>query len=202
MNPKEQFLNAIKNNDIDQMFTLWKNYKINPSFENNKSIILAFNNNYLKIVDSLWNHQNIKDTLHKDHFKLYTLQYNKDFYFNKFLEAIKNNDLINVSLLLKNKYVNPENFYNEAFNTAIKSVRFNLQQQKYKAFEIIKLLLSDSRVNPSENCNLNIKLIQHDAELVNLLWTNKKIKNTLKDDYPELYKTLIKQDIKNKIKEF
>ena len=81
----------------------------------------------------------------------------------KFYKTIKNNDINNVELLLKNEKINPSKDNNYAVQLA------------------------------SENGHIDI---------VNLLWQDQRVKDTLKVDDKELYNELIKNDIKEKIEVF
>ena len=82
----------------------------------------------------------------------------------KFYKAIKNNDINNVKLLLKDKRVNPSDYNNVSIIKASEKKYFNI---------------------------------------INILWKDKRVKTSLKEDCFELYEILIKKDkIKEKVEVF
>ena len=70
--------------------------------------------------------------------------------------------------------------------------------------DIVKTLLNNKTVDPTLNGNRAIieadMYLQNDV--VDVLWKDLRIKNTLEDDYSILYKKLKKQDIENTISHF
>ena len=68
----------------------------------------------------------------------------------------------------------------------------------------VKILLKNKKVDPSEYNNLAIRTAAYKGyfDIVNLLWNDKRVKNTLKKDNLPLYNQLIKEDIKNKVIKF
>lgn len=65
-------------------------------------------------------------------------------------------------------------------------------------------ILEDRTVNASFNANSPI-YYAHDknlTEIVDILWDQKSIKDSLLKDKPDLYRILIKKDIKEKISKF
>ena len=142
-------------------------------------------------------------------------------------DAMRNNNIKKVELLLKNKDVDPSINDNQAIIYA--------SSVGYIILDIIKLLLNDPRVDPSENNNQAIKaasengytnvvklLLQHPRvdpssnnnyainhaayqghfDVVKLLLKDERVKEKLQEDFIELYNDLIKKDAKNKIEEF
>ena len=69
---------------------------------------------------------------------------------------------------------------------------------------IIKLLLKYPEVNPSDNFNASIIAANSKGhkDIIQLLWADIRVKNTLKNHHMELYNELIIQDVKNKIRVF
>lgn len=106
----------------------------------------------------------------------------------------RNNDIKNIQLLLMNPKYNPSYESNCIIRMA----------SEYGGFHIIKLLLKDPRVDPSDCDNYAIQLAFKNrfVEIVNLLWTNECVKNTLKNHDLKLYQTLINNDTKQKLKTF
>ena len=109
----------------------------------------------------------------------------------KFEQTIENNDLVNFKILIKH----PDVLYKEAypFRTSVELGRFDM----------VKIFLSLG-LDPSSDRNSFISLayIHKRTDILELLWNDKRVKNTLKNDYKKLYNKLIKKDIKNKIIEF
>ena len=82
-----------------------------------------------------------------------------------------------------------EHFYSAIENNNIESVIF---------------LLKNENVISNHYMNNPIYLSNESGhyDIVQLLWNDKCVKNTLKIDKPNLYEQLIKQDINNKVREF
>ena len=135
----------------------------------------------------------------------------------QFLQAIENNDIKNVKLLLNHPKVNPSDKDNWAIryasieghydiiklllnNNRVNPAAINNWAIRYASIEghydIVKLLLNDHRVNPADLNNLAIiySSMGGHYHIVNLLWQNKRVKNSLKKDNKELYNQLIKKD--------
>lgn len=68
--------------------------------------------------------------------------------------------------------------------------------------DIVKLIPQD--INPSSRNNHSIisSYKNMNTNIVELLWKDQRVKNTLKNDDLSLYNKLIKEDITNKIKAF
>ena len=132
----------------------------------------------------------------------------------EFENAIHNNDVKIIELLLNNKEVNPSNKYNYAIGIASKNGYIN----------VVKLLLNDKRVNPSDKNNYAISTASENGhteifklllknkkndpsddynssiyfssqnghtEITNLLWKDQRVNSTLEKDNKELYNKLI-----------
>ena len=113
----------------------------------------------------------------------------------QFYEAIGNNDINNVELLLKNEKVNPSKDTNYSIRLASKN----------GFFDIVKLLLNDKKVNPTDrsNCPILFAYQRGHSNVVDLLWQDKRVKDTLKVDDIDLYNELIKKDqFKEKVEKF
>ena len=109
-------------------------------------------------------------------------------------EAIQQNDINKVKLLLNNTNFNP-----------IVEPSFNLVNASNSGFiDIIKLLLNDNRIDASQGNNWAIrssyKRKQYHSVLV--LWQDERVKKSLQNDDLKLYKELLKKDIKLKLSEF
>ena len=68
----------------------------------------------------------------------------------------------------------------------------------------IELLLNDKRIDPSNLNNFAIRFASENGqtEIVNLLWSNQRIKDTLQNDNLELYNHMITKETINKLDEF
>ena len=112
----------------------------------------------------------------------------------KFNNAIENNDIEIISILLNDKQIDPTMDKNWAIRYC----------SKYGYIDIVKLLLKDKRVSPSDHHNDAIDLASENGHIniIKLLWSCKSVKNTLNKNNLILYNQLIKQDIKNKISKF
>ena len=75
---------------------------------------------------------------------------------------------------------------------------------KNNNIENINFFLNNSRFNPAINRNNGIRMAADNElyNIVNLLWQDQRVKDTLKVDDKELYNELIKNDIKEKIEVF
>jgi hypothetical protein len=112
----------------------------------------------------------------------------------EFYQAIEDNNVKAVALLLKDQNVYPFANANSAIGYA-----------SYDGYlDIVELLLNDSRVNASDDCNYAIKSAYRNKEyeVVNLLLKNTAIQNTLKKYDLDFYNTLITLKIKNKVNKF
>jgi hypothetical protein len=142
----------------------------------------------------------------------------------EFEEGIKNNDANVIKSLLQTKeLIKPDNDYNWAIRESAKKGYVDLvklllndnrvnptEVQNYAIreasqnghYDIVNLLLSDNRVNPAANNNwaiLNAKNRPNNDDVVFLLWSDKRVKNTLKEDDEGLYNKLIIMKIKRNI---
>ena len=79
-----------------------------------------------------------------------------------------------------------------------------MKASRHGHINIVELLLNDSRVNPSDDENGAIEAASHEGrnEVIELLWQDKRVKNTLQRDCIDLYNKLMKQEVKNKVNEF
>ena len=140
--------------------------------------------------------------------------------------AIYYNNFNTVNLLLKDKFFNQFDRLNEEIIEAagqgyinivellLNDSRINITaDQKNRAiccasfngfYDIILLLLNEKNINPAYDNNYS-NLYAHTNkynDVVDLLWSYSKVKNTLQGDNIEVYNKLIKQDTKNKISKF
>jgi ankyrin repeat protein len=140
----------------------------------------------------------------------------------QFHQAIENNDIKNVKLLLNQPKVNPAYNNNSAIIYAsmegyydivellINDHRVNpaaddnsaiIYTSKEGHYHIVKLLLNHPKVDPADYNNWSIinAFSEGHYDIVNLLWQDQRVKNSLKKDHEELYNKLVKKD---KIKTF
>ena len=95
----------------------------------------------------------------------------------------ENNDIVELRILLNVFYVSIKN----------------------NNIENIIFFLNNSRFNPATNRNFGIRMAAENSfsNIVNILWNEQKVKDTLKNDDIDLYNELIKKDkIKNKVESF
>ena len=93
----------------------------------------------------------------------------------------------------------------------------NMQDEFEEAVEShninkIKLLMRDVRVDPTylDNCyvawiyyeKFNPDFIEIENEMLELFWSDRRVKSSLQKDRPEIYRELIKKDVNNKVSEF
>ena len=94
-----------------------------------------------------------------------------------------------VELLLKDKRVDA----NESIGYG-NAIRY-ASQSNY--IDIVKLLLRNN-IDPSKNDNIAI-IASNNNDIINLLWQDQRVKNTLEKNNFKLHNKLIKKDIQNKI---
>jgi hypothetical protein len=114
-----------------------------------------------------------------------------------------------VKLLLNDPRVDPSDYDNYAFRQSVKNTHIR----------IFKLLLNDPRVDPSDSNNNAIRLSFYDipeslfgykpnftykkkAYILNQLWKNKNVKNTIQNNQLKIYNQLIKKELQHKIDGF
>jgi hypothetical protein len=109
-------------------------------------------------------------------------------------QSAENGNLNIVEILLKDYRLDPAHAFN-------RTIKFAAQKGHY---DVVELLLKDKRVNPADYSNEAIKQCynKEHMDIVYLLWNDQRIKDTLQNDNQPLYKLLIQQDIKTKIKSF
>ena len=142
---------------------------------------------------------------------------------DKFINAIKNGHTDIVHQYIKSNGI--EEYYDFSIEIAarrgyIEIVNILLQQKstnpninnseplilatQYGHFETVKLLLNDPRVDPVGICNIPIKSasFNNDEKIIQLLWSDERIKNTLENDDLQLYNELIQRNFIKKIQSF
>jgi ankyrin repeat protein len=122
------------------------------------------------------------------------LEMNKECY-NEALQISARRGYIElVKLLLKQKETNINSDNSEALILAV----------QYDHFEVISLLLKEPLIDPVGICNIPIKsaYFNRNNKNLDLLWSHKKVKESLEKDDFQIYTELIKKDIIIKIKSF
>ena len=116
-------------------------------------------------------------------------------YNNLFRDSIFSNDITKIKELLENDEFKPSG---EFF---IQSLVVSCKKEH---IEIIKLLLLSGRVNPSDKNNLCIKMSRgyNNFNIIELLWSDQRVKDTLLNDSINLYNELVKIDINKKLTSF
>ncbi len=104
----------------------------------------------------------------------------------QFYHYITENNLEKVKLLLQDEKLDP--CYKNNF-----AIRYSTQNRN---LDMIKLLIKDKRIDPSANKNISIKdayYYKHN-NIVQCLWQDERVRNSLENDYKELYNKLIIKD--------
>ena len=128
MNKENQFYDAIKINNINEVKNLIRNHNIDPSNYNNKAIILANKQNYSDIVDYLWRYSNVTTSLRKYDQNLYHKLITKDEKFTLFIQLIKNRDVNALKKILQDNDINPSFNDNQAIRVATSLYSSNASQ--------------------------------------------------------------------------
>ena len=105
-----------------------------------------------------------------------------------FKKSIEDNNIVNIKLLLKDKEVDPSYDNNWAAIEIHKKAFFS---------KITTYPMAGNLSFPIETLIVNEDCINDDILL--LLWNDKRVKNTLKKDYFNLYNKLIKKDVIKKL---
>jgi hypothetical protein len=108
--------------------------------------------------------------------------------------AIKNGHTVILDLLLNDPRTNDQNQFNISFKKAVEAFSHN----------ILNSLFKNDNTNPSFDNNWAISYAYENnrEDIVKLLWTQDKVKSTLKEDNLKLYRQLIQPSVKEKIKSF
>ena len=143
---------------------------------------------------------------------------------DEFKKAIEENNLELVNSLLQEGRIDPEDNRNEALRIAAKYGYVDIVKLLFKVgvkaiysdncairiasfygnITLVEFLLKEPKVDPTDCVNESLSYAYKNGyiEIVELLWNDQRIKNTLKNDNMELYNTLMQQDVKNKVSEF
>jgi ankyrin repeat protein len=173
---------SVISNCIEKVKQFLSNTNNKPEYQNNVAIRMASENGHIEIVKLLLKDDRVDPT---------------SIYNQSLSNAAAKGHLDIVELLLNDSRVilnDPESPNNYAMKLAT--------QNKHN--HIVKLLHKDGRMNPAYCGNEAITVAnnQDNQELVDLFWSDKRVKDTLKEDRYDLYNKLIQKDIKNKIKNF
>jgi hypothetical protein len=156
--------------------------RVDPTVKKNFALSNAIQNGHFEVVKLLVNDKRVQDSLEKD-----TLS-------NALLSAIHKRKLNVFEHLLTHTEVNPSKNNNHSIILA----------SREGLIGFMELLLNDPRVNPSDDKNAAIHLAyynKHD-DCIALLWSDKRVRNTLLNDFPDIYNELIQKDIKEKLADF
>ena len=107
--------------------------------------------------------------------------------------CIENGFLKKIEKITNNPKFNKTS-YNSYFSGAI----------EFNQVGSVKILLESLKITPEnhENYFINKAFIEKKYDIVDLFWNDSRVRNTLKNDQPELYTYLFHKDLKNKINEF
>jgi hypothetical protein len=159
---------------VFEIKTILKNKNINPFIEKFWLIQECFNNEMFYILDLLLVHHQLNDK-----------------YTHKLLKySSANNNIYILQKLLENKNIDISFHNNYLIRNSV----------TLRHLEFTALLLKDPRIDPIKNNNsLIIETKYNDKAITELLWSDSRIKNTLKLHDLKLYNKLIKnKSIKNK----
>ena len=143
----------------------------------------------------------------------------------EFDSAIEKNDIEKFKLLIQDENVNPSCTHNYALrlssklgHTTIVKLLLNdkrvnyiddictafCRASEYGHIEVVKILLTNKGFTPAINCNEAIIKSYHNGydKVVQLLWQDVRIKNSLNEDDKELYGKLLKKDVQIKLGTF
>jgi hypothetical protein len=201
---------AVCNSSFDIVELLMKDGRCDPTAKVNRSLLSAasFGNvDILKLLlkDSRVTKKDVylellKKAIEKKQIDIVNFILNEEEY-NPF---IGKNDLIGVSIekgfdcavksLLLSKYFNP------SFNFDVHLFDFIVGEK----IELIKIVLKNKNIDLTRNENILINYADSNdmEEIVDLLFKNKKVKNTLMNNNIELYNKLNKKIISNKLGNF
>lgn len=171
-------LNAIIKNDIDKVKTL---LKLNKSFHFNQNLYYACEHNLSDIVNLLLK----QNKLNQQNINM-ALNIAAD---NGSFESFRN------ILTYNKKYTNLNlSNVNKALQVAIRNEYIN----------IIELILNDKQINPTayDNSAIRVAVDINNEKIIKILWNNKYIKNSLKNDNKYLYDKLYKLEFEKKMKRF
>jgi hypothetical protein len=118
----------------------------------------------------------------------------KNIYHDKFIKAIRDNDLDAIKTFIKFKKVK----VNQQKNS------FIIDAAAFGQVDIVSFLLQFDEVNLADDWNYAITLAdcEDHYEAIGLLWSDLRVKKTLKKDNFDLWSRLIKSDIKDKVNSF
>jgi ankyrin repeat protein len=153
----------------------------------NKSFIIAIHNNDIEQVKLLLKNKKINPS-YDNNLAIRT--------------ATMNGGVDLVKILIKDKRVDPSDY--DFFDSSIFGLSPIITSSILGHFDIVRLLLEDPRVDPSTqyNCAISSAAYSKQYNIVDLLWQDIKIKNTLINNDIVLYNKLKNKDITNKLIDF
>jgi hypothetical protein len=112
-----------------------------------------------------------------------------------FIKSIDIGDFSMVNIMINDKDINPSDRDQYSLISAVAC----------EYFDIIELLINDSRIDASYNENYAIKYANYyncEKRIIDLLWKNNKVREKLLLNDNDLYVSLLKNEVKNKIEGF
>ena len=223
MTKLEKYAEAVVKNDIESVRWFLKDDTIEHSYNKGRAAKKAAENGHLELLKLLidsgkvdyydfdWT---IKTACLNGHFDIVKLLFD-DPKINIYAEdhwAIKmatSNGHFDIIKLLLTKYTVPKIIKSDIF----------AYSAFYGHFHIFKYLINKYTLDPSQNENSAIietfhryiksnesqkieELKIHHKEIIESLWNDKRVKNTLNKDNKEVYKILMQKDIKKKASNF
>ena len=180
MNIYNEFIKAIKSENVDaiKFFLNFKNF--NPTYECNYAIRLAaFLGNNQSLI-TLLNDQRI-DPSDVDNFAV--------------IEAIKQENTETLQILLNDYRIKKEKINNELL------IKLALDS---KNLSIIKVLINHEKTNPITKALIDLIIFDYKSKknIISILFNNKIIYDYFKNNHPNHYKTIFKIIIQRKVNEF
>jgi ankyrin repeat protein len=177
MTKEEELTIYIVENDIENVKILLNDKNIIPS---KNSIRYSSENGYIEILKLLLKNKNINPSSGGNMALLCAAKYGHA-------------DIVEV--LLKDPRIDPNKDFG---NWSIIEAASNGHHK------VIEVLLKDPRTDPTHSNNISIRK-SHTSNFIETylaLWKDKRVRNTLEKDLPDLYNELIEDEIKNKLNKF
>jgi hypothetical protein len=173
------FVYVTSYNQVEIIKILLNDSRFDPSISNNISLIQCITYNSIESLKLLLKDKRIKFTSTNSGIIGHAV-------LNLNHEALK--------ILLKNKEVNPNTW----------KLFFTENCCEISAYKTLSALLSHNKFNPISQNNAFITEAFNNKKqtIVDLLWSNKKVKDTLENDNNTLFNYLSQIDLKNKIGSF
>ncbi len=177
MTYEEKFIKHIENNDFNNVVLFLNDNKVKANFDNDYPIILASSLGFINLVRLFLTYEEVNPSARCN---------------SPISCATERGFFDIVKLLLNDKRIDKN--LNSAVVLACIRGHFNI----YNLF----LQYNFDPSSCENSCIRSVNLYHEDTKMLNLLWKDERIKNSLKNDDLKLYNKLIKEDVKEKINSF